>query len=124
MLAGLVVASTYSATLLFRTFAPLLLVTLTVVAAGCVDRQPESAAQLPAVRQLPPSATPVPVAGLGADDPRLGMDIVAGKPLPVVLLNNVLTTVMTRWVKNAAVTPLWSGPDAQASAAFVGLAHR
>ena len=79
--------------------------------------------------------TPAPVLGLGGEDPRLGMNVLTGNALGNVLTSSVQVlpggnvaaqdqvpdvklspTIETRWVRNAAATTLWSGPDASAAA--------
>jgi hypothetical protein len=121
-----------------RVFLPLLVVTATVVVAGCF----RDAAEAPPVRTgqfTPievPTSTPTPSpAVLGQDEPRLGMNVLAGQSsgsalttsiqvLPansvaavaVPAAENISPTTQTRWVKNSTDTTLWSGPDADAYA--------
>src|SRR5439155_21486536 len=64
-----------------RILAPLLLVTTTVVVAGCLRSSgatdlPSAAVARPTPVAMPTSTpTPMPAAGLGVDDPRLGMNV-------------------------------------------------
>jgi len=121
-------------------FVPLLFVTTTAIAAGCL-REPE-VQTAHAVRTTPlamPTATPPPAATLSQDDPRLGMSVLAGQPLGDALTSSVqvlpggnvptdgesavatppeqvLPTTVTQWAKSSSATTLWSGPDAGAYA--------
>src|SRR5258708_26996556 len=64
-----------------RVMMPLLFVVTVIVAAGCFQNHEISdpaANKAAALRALRSGARTAPVAGLGADDPGLGMDAVAG----------------------------------------------
>jgi hypothetical protein len=84
-----------------------------------------------------PTAIPAPAARLSQDDPRLGMQAVAGRPLSNALSTSVQVlpqgnvpsdpsaasashtvspTTVTQWAKSSVDTTLWSGPDSDASA--------
>jgi hypothetical protein len=100
-------------------FVPLLVLVTLVLASGCSQHEvvgDAAAAKAAALQVLQPRASEAPVAGLGDEDPRLGMGLLAGNPVAAGVPNDVVTTTITRWVKNTAQTPLWSGPDAEASA--------
>jgi hypothetical protein len=122
-----------------RAFAALLLIATLTLLSGCFQQQvvrESPVSQSPALRALPSRADQQPAAGLGDEDPRLGMNVLAGVAPPdagaltVQVLPNgnvtdttlaapsprdVPTTIVTRWVKTTIPTTLWSGSDAQAS---------
>jgi hypothetical protein len=115
-----------------------LLLLVLFAAGGCfhVIASDSPSDQTLALRQLPIPPNETPATGLGQDDPRLGMDGVAGTaaadasvpPIQVLSEGNVIDqtraapsakdvvpTTVTRWAKTTAATTLWSGPNAQAS---------
>jgi hypothetical protein len=119
-----------------------LLVTVAAVAATFV-RQDQSVeavpSSVPAVSLATKTPAPAPRASLSQEDPGLAMHVVVGTPVTSVLASSVQVlpggnvptiddsrldadapvvspTTVTRWVKSALDTTLWSGPDASAAA--------
>jgi hypothetical protein len=119
-----------------RVVVPLALVTSAVVVIGCM-RAPDTSTNR--IVQTPPEATatpaPPPLVGLGQEDPRLGMQAVAGKSADDVETSSIQVlpdgnirsessaaaeqvspTTITQWVKSLGSTTLWSGSDSSAAA--------
>jgi mannosyl-glycoprotein endo-beta-N-acetylglucosaminidase len=115
---------------------PLAVVTAAAALAGCLQ-QPDSRTNgyAPVVPVATATPTAPPAATLSQEDPRLGMQVLAGKPLVDVLTSSVQVlpdgnvpidasapavpispTTRTQWVRSSAATTLWSGPDSDASA--------
>jgi hypothetical protein len=121
-----------------RVLVPLILVTTTVLVAGCLRSNDASAPTTPAARTAPvamPTSTPT-APGLGAEDPALGMNVLTGNSLGNMMTSSVQVlpggnvstdpaplglklsspSLETRWLKSSVTTTLWSGPDGSASA--------
>ena len=127
-----------------RVFLPLLLVTTTVVVACSFHAAAAEAPPVADMKFMPlpmPSSTPTPTpALLGQEDPKLGMNVLTGKPLDGIVTSSIQVlpagnvpaatslaatapaprdvsqTTQTRWVRNSQATNLWSGPNAEATA--------
>ena len=121
-----------------RVIAPLLFVTVALVAAGCFQPQvvgDPAAPKVETLRALRSGASDrlVP-SGLGEEAPGVGIDAlssagdedvatvqvlpdgnIADTPIGLPVPKDVVTTTITRWMTNEAQTILWSGSDAQAS---------
>jgi flagellum-specific peptidoglycan hydrolase FlgJ len=123
-----------------RLFLPVLFSATALVAAGCFQRANVNDSRVvstPSAPQVRRAAEPRPESRLGAEDPRLDMNALAGqaeldggvssiqvlpdgnvtdKRIATTERREVSNTTVTQWVMNAGQTTLWSGADSGAAA--------
>jgi hypothetical protein len=118
-----------------RVVLPLLVFACTVAAAGCLQQAQLTDSSAPGMSVSAQLVDHPPVAGLGQEDPTLSMPALTGTPAPEgvapvrvlpdgnvsataseVAPGSVVSTTVTRWVKNMSTTTLWSGVNADATA--------